>query len=226
MHAKMAQQCTTDDLRLILSRLTPAMVRLVRAVAKTWLAAADHSCLWQAHLRGRQPSYSELHVQMTKMAQVAGCSRGSSQLVLDVSHSKIKDLSFLSQIPHLVELNISACKDLVDVSALTCCLDLRKLVMWQPALYCNASGAEAAAQQLLRERYDRYPVMQVVSQSLSMLSSLESLYLGVDPSEVGVCDWVTDINFVTKMPNLKLISLRGCRYEPSLSDFSSFAARF
>ena len=53
---KMAQQCNTDDLRLILSRLTPAMVRLVRAVAKTWLAAADHSCLWQAHLRGRLAS--------------------------------------------------------------------------------------------------------------------------------------------------------------------------
>ena len=40
-----------DALRLVLVHLPPAKLRLSRTVARHWDAAADASCLWQAHQR-------------------------------------------------------------------------------------------------------------------------------------------------------------------------------
>jgi hypothetical protein len=40
-----------DTLRLVLVHLPPAKLRLSRTVARPWDAAADASCLWQAHHR-------------------------------------------------------------------------------------------------------------------------------------------------------------------------------
>jgi hypothetical protein len=116
----------------------------------------------------------------------------------------------LQGFPGLEELNISNCRKLVDISALSCCTKLKKLVMWQPAIYANPSAAEREEEQALARRWQAYPRMRLFSASLSSLSSLEELYLGTSPAEVGSCKWITDIEFVRKLPCLRFFSLRGC----------------
>ena len=98
----------------------------------------------------------------------------------------------------------------MDISALSCCAKLKKLVMWQPAIYANPSAAEREEEQALARRWQAYPRMRLFSASLSSLSSLEELYLGTSPAEVGSCKWITDIEFVRKLPCLRFFSLRGC----------------
>jgi len=144
-----------------------------------------------------------------QIAELSRCSP-SDLISLDVSHSDLEDLSFLSSMIELKELNLTGCRRLTDMSALACCGGLRKLVMWQPATYANAGGADKEQQEELKRRWEIYPRMKVVNSALASLASLQELYLGVSPDQVGTCGWVTSIAFMPKLLQLRLLSLRGC----------------
>ena len=156
-----------------------------------------------------------------QIAELSKCSANRALISLDVSHSHLEDLTFLSSMVQLKELDLTGCRRLTDMSTLACCTGLRKLVMWQPPTYVNASGADKEAQLEMIKRWESYPRMKVVSSALCHLASLQELYLGVSPDQVGTCGWVTSVAFAPKMLQLRLLSLRGCS---KLVDVSPLAA--
>ena len=140
-----------DVLRLLLSQLPPQVLRRARCVSRPWARAADARCLWQSHLRqhadavesrGEQGgcALGDGHAQIAsglsagtpeQIAALDKCSLDPSLVSLDVSHTHLEDLSFLSEMPQLQELNISCCRHLVEISALTCCTNLRSVLLLQ-----------------------------------------------------------------------------------------------
>jgi len=147
------------------------------------------------------------------------CSENRALVSLDISHTCFEDLSFLSAMVQLEELDVSGCRQLMDVSPLAYCTCLRKLVMWQSATYANASDTEQRLHGHV-SAHSNYPRMQLLNRSLSFLPSLQEIYLGVSPAEVGTCGWITQIDFVKQLQQLRLLSLRGCN---KLRDVSPLA---